>query len=184
MPTRRQAIFGLVAATFGGGMLSAGAFSTSTTADADFRVIVFSKLTLTPERKNEEYVTVDGEGEVTELAIGDVNKTAVSSFENLVRITNNGDTTVDEIDFEFEVTDTDTGNRLSSVEESLGIIYNGTTIHDNGGVATILDGADEELSPGDHEVFGVEVDLSEIGTLPEGNIDIQLVLTAKWGDST
>ena len=160
-------------------MLTAGAFSTSTTADADFRVIVVSELTLTPEREDESYVEVDGEGEVTELVIQELNQRAVSRFDDLVRITNNGDITFDELDFEFEVTDSETGDRIESVEESLRIIHNGTTIHDNGGVATILDDEDEELAPGDSEIFGVEVDLRSIGMLPDDDPDIQLLLTAK-----
>jgi len=179
MLTRRHTLVGLLAATFGGGALTAGAFSSSITATADLRVLVVSELTLTPEREDEAYVEVDQDDEVTEIVLDELNRTAVSRFDELVRITNNGDITFDELDFEFEVTDTETDERVDSVEEALGITHNGEVLHDDGGVATILDDGSEELAPGDHEVFGIAVDLSTLGDLPDTDLDVQLYIIAK-----
>ncbi|MFO7925508.1 MAG: hypothetical protein ACQET5_13425 [Halobacteriota archaeon] len=184
MLTRRHALVGLLGATFGGGALTAGAFSPSLTTGADLRVFVVSELTLTPERETDTYLEVDRAGEVTEIVLEKLNRRAISRFDELVRITNNGDVTFDELAFEFEVTDPDTGDRADAVEEALGITHNGTIIHDGSDGATILDGESDELAPGDHEIFGVAVDLTTLGDLPDTNLDVQLLLTAKRGDDT
>lgn len=179
MLTRRQTVLGLVAATFGGGVLTTGTFSTSTTAGADFRLMVVSELSLTSERDDGAYVEVDGAGQVTGIALDGLNGAAISRFEDLVRITNDLEVTVDELDFEFRVTDEDTDERVRDAEESLGIVYDGTNIHEGGGVATILDDSGEELAPGEFEVFGVEVDLRDQATLLDSGLEIRLLLTAK-----
>lgn len=186
MHTRRRTLVGLLVATFGGGALTAGAFSSSITATADLRVVVTSELTLTPEREDGAYVEVDQAGEVTgivlenhnQAGVSRLNQAAVSRFEELVRITNNSDITVDELGFEFEVTDTE-GNRVDAVEEALSVTHNDMDIHEDGGVATILGDESEALARGDHEIFGIAVDLSTPSDLPETDFDVQLRITAK-----
>lgn len=186
MLTRRRTLVGLLAATFGGGALTAGAFSSGITATADLRVVVASELTLTPEREDGAYVEVDQAGEVTgivlenhnQAGVSRLNQAAVSRFEELVRITNNSGSTFDELDFNFEVTNAE-GNRVDDVEAALGITHNGDVIHDDGGTATILAGGSEGLAPGDHGNFGIAVDLSALGDLPDGDPDVQLRIIAK-----
>jgi hypothetical protein len=150
-------------------------------------------LTLEPEREDEAYVETDNSGEVTAIVAKDLNQSAVSLFEEIVRITNNGNVTYDEIDFEFKLTNPNTGNTpatqpaLAAIKDTLGIRYQGTNIHDSTDIATILDSSSEELGPGDHETFGLSVNLlsssspGNVNSFPDIVFNIKLVITAKRG---
>ena len=191
MVTRRQTVLGLLAAGSGGAVLSSGAFNSSVNAGSDLRVVVESELTLKPEREDEAYVETDNDGEVTAIVAKDLNQTAVSLFEGIVRITNNGDITYDEIDFEFKITNPNTGNTpatqhaLAAIKDTLGIRYRGTNIHDGADTATILDSSSEDLGPGEHETFGLSVNLlgssspGNVNSFPDVVFNVKLVITAK-----
>jgi len=186
MMTRRRTLGGLLAATFGGGVLTAGAFSSSSTAAADLRVVVTSELTLTPEREDEAYVEVDQAGEVAEIVLENDSQAGVSTSQSGGGFALRGARPDHEQQrhylrrTRFRVRGDQRQRRPGrSVEKALGIIHEGTVIHDGGGVATILQDEGESLGPGENEVFGVEVDLSEIGDFPEASFDVELRITAK-----
>lgn len=169
MPTRRQTTIGLLSAALGSAAVSSGSFLSETTSAADLRVLVVSALTLTPARPDAEYVTTDADGEVKSIEITldgnetddaeatGLNQNAVTTFDELVTITNNGDATYDRIEFEFiEGTD----GLEASVAETLRVISDDVpTETDEQGQTTLLANDDETLGPGDAVTFGVMVNL-------------------------
>lgn len=150
MPTRRQTIIGLGSAAAGGAVLSAGAFSSSVSADADMRVVVVSDLRLLAAREDAAYVDAEAEGDpVREVVIEELNRNAFSEFGNIARILNEGDTAFEAFEFEFDADEEGVAEVLSIVSES------GVT--EDGGTFTLT--PDGGLEPGESVDFGVSVDL-------------------------
>ncbi|TKX83746.1 hypothetical protein EXE43_22640 [Halorubrum sp. SS5] len=172
MPTRRQTALGLASMALGSAVVSSASFLSGTTAAADLRVIVSSELTLTPARANAEYVGTDDDGEVTEIVIRQLNQRAISRFEDLVQVTNNGDVPYDRLAFSFSATDG--GSESLGVTETLRVVSaDGRTRTDDEGRTTLLADPDETFDAGDAVTFGVVVNLiasdapGDLETLPE-----------------
>jgi hypothetical protein len=180
MVTRRQVLIGVSSAGLGGAVVSAGAFSSNVAAGADMRVVVVSELQLDPARPDRgetdpDYVDQNDNGQI-EITIEKLSQRARSEFAELVRVTNNGDLTYDELRFEFSA---ESGN--SSVTETLGITAEETVTEDDG-VFTLLAGSDE-LVPGDSVVFGIVVNLlpsagADLSNFPDGTAALTLVIEA------
>jgi len=151
-------LIGLSAAAVGGAFATAGAFTSSVSASADMRVVVVSELRITPARPDEAYVETDGDGEVEAVVIDELNQRADSQFAGLARITNNGDVSIDRLEFTFEVTDESSGESLDSVSETLRILSDReVSVGDD--VYTLLADEDSRLDPGDDVTFGIAVNL-------------------------
>ncbi|MGQ4554361.1 hypothetical protein [Halobellus sp. GM3] len=181
MLNRRQVTLAIASAALGGAVASAGAFTSGSSAAADMRVVVVSELALTPARDDEAYVETDEEGEVTEIVLKTLNQRADSQFDRIALLTNNGDVTVDQVEFEFEVTDA-SGER-EDVRETLRVTADGPVTTD-GGVHTLLESSEETLAPGDSAEFGVAVNLlaerapGGISDLPDEQFDVTLHVRA------
>lgn len=181
MVSRRSAVLGLTALAFGGGAVTAAAFTSDVTPRGDMRVGLVSALRLIPARENEAHVIVDEDGLVEEIVLDRLDRRAISRFAELVTIENIGNVTYDEIEFEFEVYDPD--GRREDIELALQIISGGTELHGGSGNSTLLDDPNEDLGPGDTLTFGLLVNLlpdsgpATIADLPE-DIDVTLMITA------
>jgi hypothetical protein len=161
-------------------VVSAGAFTSSVSAGADMRIVVVSELQLEPARPDRDetepnYVDRNDDGQL-EITIEKLNQRARSEFAELVRVTNNGDVTYDELRFEFSA---ESGN--SSVTETLGITSEEAITEDDGVFTLLADGG--ELAPGDSVVFGVDVNLlpsagADLSDFPDGTAALTLTIGA------
>ena len=169
MVTRRQTTIGLVSVALGSAVVSSASFLSDTAAAADLRVVVTSELTLTPAGPNEEHVNTDADGEVEEIVIEQLNQRSVSRFEEVVEVTNNGDVGYDRLAFEFTSPDGGTGPSADVADTLRVISPDHSTGTDGQGRTTLLDGAGEELAPGDAVTFGLVVNL--IASSSPGDLD-------------
>jgi len=173
MLTRRRATIGLLSLAVGSAAITSGSFLSSTAAGADLRVTVTSELTLTPARENSDIVVVNADGEVTSVVITQLNARSISTFEQLIEITNNGDVPYDRIAFEVVPQDQNAQGDDVAAADAMEIIAetNGVdaTTTDEQGRTTLLGGATESLSPGESVTFGLAVNL--IASSPPGDVD-------------
>ncbi|GAA0720802.1 hypothetical protein J2744_001640 [Halorubrum trapanicum] len=184
MASRRSVLIGLGGLVAGGGaILGTGAFDTveaqrtvsvETTGDAD------ALLALTPVNEDGPYV--DDSGDTIQLTLGDadgngLNQNAVTTFEELVAVTNNGTQTVDSITFTVDVTGTGSDDANADHEEAFGIVANGETIAATGDTNILSDDYyDTSLDSGEAVNFGAEIDLLN-GDISDFNDDATFTLT-------
>lgn len=194
MPNRRSVLIGLGGLVAGGGaLLGTGAFTTveaertvsvETAGDAD------AFLAMEPERDDNEYVSTDDGTIAINLDGNDegadgLNQNAITTFENLVRVTNQGTETVTELTLEF--TDTPAGVDASdtfSFTVSDPDEDDSDTVDNGENVLTGDNDVPSELGSGDAVVFGLEVDLINGGddnALPDEG-DYTLTITADAAD--
>lgn len=181
MPNRRSILIGLGGVIAGGGaLLGTGAFTTveaqrtvniETTDDAS------AFLALTPAREDDNFVsetddTIEINLDGSEGDAGGLNRNAITTFRNLVTITNNGTQTVTSLTLEFITTPDDVpADETFRFTVSSNDGNDSQAVVDNG--ADILsDDADliEELEAGEPINFGLEIDLIDGGdgdALPE-----------------
>lgn len=201
MMSRRQMMLGLGPLLLGAGTTTASALNSSAEVSGDFRVLVVVDLTLTPGRDSERYVETDASGLVeaivldgTDAGVDGINRRARTRFEELVRLTNNGNGSVTELYFEFEVEDTglEAGDPTAAeIEAALQIVSAEDEIDATGDVnflgitesAAVDDG---QLDPGESLTFGTQIDLrpdvgaGSISTLPASDrFDVTLNITAE-----
>jgi hypothetical protein len=169
MPTRRQTLGGVIAVVLGGAGATVGAFSSSTEASADMRVVVESELRLIPAPDRfgtpdgdpgdeaYEYLDTDDDGEIQAFEFQHLNRRAVTDFGELAEIVNNGDLSVDHFELSFTATDAD-GDPLPAVAGALTIVGDAASGPTTDGVYTLLAGGDE-LEPGEGVTFGLGVNL-------------------------
>ena len=167
MASRRSVLIGLGGVVAGGGaILGTGAFDTveaqrtvsvETTGDAN------ALLALTPVDDDGPYV--DDSGDTVELTLGDpdgngLNQNAVTTFDELVTITNNGTQTVDSVTFTINVTGAGSEDANTDHEEAFGIVASGETISATGDTNILSDDYyDTSLDSGEGVDFGAEIDL-------------------------
>ena len=157
MPTRRQTTIGLLSAALGSAAVTSGSFLSGTAAAADLRVVISSELTLTPGRAGEEYVRTDDDGEVTEIVIKKLNQRAISRFEDLIEVTNNGDVPYDRLEFSFSATD---DPDASKVAKTLRVVSGDNVSTERAqGETTLLADTGETFDAGDAVTFGIVVNL-------------------------
>jgi hypothetical protein len=160
MPTRRQTALGLASMALGSAVVSSASFLSDTAAAADLRVVVSSELTLTPGREGDEYVRTDDDGEVTEIVIRQLNQRAISRFEDLIEVTNNGDVPYDRLAFSFSASGDASDASSEAVAETLRVVSGDEqTATDDEGRTTLLADADETFDTGDAVAFGIVVNL-------------------------
>ncbi|WP_434522741.1 hypothetical protein [Halorubrum sp. AS12] len=160
MPTRRQTALGLGSMALGSAVVSSASFLSSTTAAADLRVVVSSELSLTPGRTGEEYVQTDDDGEVEAIVIEQLNQRAISQFEELVEVTNNGDVPYDRLAFSFSAAGDDPDASSVAVAETLRVVSaDEPTETDAQGWTTVLADSGETFDAGDVVTFGLVVNL-------------------------
>jgi hypothetical protein len=158
MPTRRQTAFALGSITLGSAVVSSASFLSDTAAAADLRVVVSSELTLTPGRAGDKYVQTDDDGEVTEIVIKKLNQRAISRFEDLIEVTNNGDVPYDRLEFSFSATDD--GPDASKVAKTLRVVSGDNVSTERAqGETTLLADTGETFDSGDTVTFGLVVNL-------------------------
>lgn len=193
-------MLGLGQLLFGGVAMSTGAFDASATTSSALRIMAVFDLELAPGRDNERYVDTDEDGRVvainidgTDTSADGINRHARTRFENLVELTNNGDTPVYELHFEFEVTDTglQAGDPTTDEIEAALQIVSATDEIDATGDVNFFDISEDEdvddgeLNPGDGIPFGIQIDLlpnSGPGTIdslpPTDRFDVTLHIRA------
>ncbi|MUW14244.1 hypothetical protein GJ633_05915 [Halorubrum sp. CBA1125] len=201
MANRRTVLIGLGGLVAGGGaILGTGAFDTveaertvsvETTGDAD------ALLGLSPADRdgdgNNAYVdepdggtiSINLDGNPDQGATG-LNQNAITTFRNLVTVTNQGTQTVNSITLEFNTDDTadvDASETFSfPVDET---DDDGEDMVGNGDNILTGDGdIPGSLEPGDSVNFGIEIDLidgGDEGDLPDG--DYTLTITAESADN-
>ncbi|ELZ47785.1 hypothetical protein C463_02176 [Halorubrum californiense DSM 19288] len=148
----------------GSAVVSSASFLSETTAAADLRIIVTSELTLTPGRAGEEYVRTDDDGEVEGIVIKQLNQRAISRFEDLIEVTNNGDVPYDRIEFSFSATGDDPSASSEAVAETLRVVSaEEPTQTDAQGTTILFADTDEQFESGDAVTFGLVVNL-----IPDG----------------
>lgn len=195
MPSRRSVLVGLGGLVAGGGaLIGTGAFTTveaqrsvnvSTTGDASGFLGLApaarnddttdgaptSTVTGTPVEPPNEYVSAPGDGTVeinldgnSEGASG-LNQNAVTTFRNLVKITNNGTQNVQTLNLEFISTGSDDSNlnlgdtfSFTASTPSDGSAEASDISNDSDILSTSAD-SDSTLEPGDAIHFGIEIDL-------------------------
>lgn len=185
MITRRRTAAGLLTVALGSAAVTSGAFLSDTAAGADLRVVVVSELSLTPARSEdaEDYVSTDEEGEVESIVIEKLNQRSVSTFAELVDITNNGDVSYDRLAFEFVPGDEDPNGTDADAAETLQITSESNTGTDQQGRTTLLGDRNESLAPGDAVTFGMVVNLiasstpGDLNDLPD-SAEVVLEITA------
>lgn len=170
MLTRRRTVAGLLTVALGSAAVTSGAFLSNTAAGADLRVVVVSDLRLTLAREDmEEYVRTDAEGEVEAIVIEKLNQRSVSTFADLVEVTNNGDVTYDRLAFEFVAGDDAPNGENAAAAETLEVTSESETGTDQQGRTTLLGDGTESLAPGDAVAFGIVVNL--IASSTPGDLD-------------
>ncbi len=192
MPTRRTVLIGLGGLVAGGGALFAtGAF---TTVEAQRTVNVATAgdgsafLQLVAARTGGEYVDDSGDGTIeinldgTDAAADGLNRSAITTFDNLVTMTNNGTQDISSIEFDFDVTGTgdDTAH-----EAALAIRMDGQTFGDGSpgtgdisGDVTLAGGDANLLETGESVNFGIQVDLLNHGITDfEASAEVTLTIT-------
>lgn len=189
MPNRRSILIGLGGVIAGGGaLLGTGAFTTveaqrtvniETTDDAN------AFLALTAAREDDNFVSeTDGTIEInldgSEGDASGLNRNAITTFRNLVTITNNGTQTVTSLTLEFITTPDDVpADETFRFTVSPADGNDSQAVIDNGG-DILSDDADviEELEAGEPINFGLEIDLIDGGdgdALPEdGSYTLQI----------
>jgi len=168
MASRRSVLIGLGGLVAGGGaILGTGAFDTveaqrtvtvETAADAD------ALLAFEAAEEDSPYVTTDdGQVEINldgnendDADASGLNQNAITTFNELVQITNNGTQAVGTLEFEIDA-DSDDNNGVLSV------VYDGSSVEDADTDDDIYTSgnvlSDSTLDIGSSETFGLEVDL-------------------------
>lgn len=185
---RRNVLIGLGGVVAGGGaLLGTGAFTTveaertvsvETAGDAD------AFLALTPARGDGAFVddsgdtveiNLDGTDSENDNADG-LNQNAVTRFENLVDVQNNGTQDVGTLELEIEVTGI---NDDGAHEDAFKITVGDTTLDPTNGnpVGILGEGTNSDpLTPGETATFGIEIDLLNEG-ITEIDEDAEFTLT-------
>jgi len=206
MTTRRKFLSGLGNVTVGSAILGTGtfgAFNAGTEPTSDMRIITPPRVTVKPAsvagRDDEAYVETTDEGYVERIVLDGrgvpdegVNPAAETRFERLAVITNESSgSSVEEIYFEFEVTDEGLGASdptPTEIEEALFIATVSGDIPGNGETdflaASDHDDADDgSLAPDEAVSFGIGAGLlpsSTIQALPDPEtFTVSLRLTAE-----
>ncbi len=192
---RRNVLIGLGGVVAGGGaLLGTGAFTTveaertvsvETAGDAD------AFLALTPARGDGAFVddsgdtieiNLDGTDSENDNADG-LNQNAVTRFENLVDVQNNGTQDVGTLELEIEVTGS---NDDGAHEDAFKITVGDTTLDPTNGnpVGILGEGTNpDQLTPGETATFGVEIDLLNEGiTEIDEDAEFTLTITAEAED--
>ncbi|QKG92000.1 hypothetical protein HPS36_03710 [Halorubrum salinarum] len=160
MPTRRQTTLGLASMALGSAVVSSASFLSGTTAAADLRVVVSSELSLSPGRAGEEYVRTDDDSEVEAVVIEQLNQRAISRFEELIEVTNNGDVPYDRLAFSFSPSGDNPNQSSEAVAETLrAVSADEPTETDAQGRTTLLADSDQTFDAGDTVSFGMVVNL-------------------------
>jgi hypothetical protein len=180
--SRRNALIGIGALITGGGaILGTGAFTTvqaERTVNVETAGDASAFLALTSNNDD----IVDDSGDTIEINLDGssssnadgLNQNALTRFENLVDVTNNGSQSVDTLTFEFEVTGT---NANSDHEDAMKITQGSNTLGANGTDNFLSSSyADTTLGTGDSVSFGIEVDLLNSG-ISDISDDAEAVLT-------
>jgi hypothetical protein len=192
---RRNVVIGLGTIVAGGGAaLGTGAFSSveaERTVSVETAGDASAFLALEDERGDNEYV--EGTDDTIEITLGTnsngdgLNQNAITTFRNLVRVTNQGTQTVDELTLQFTTTPgavTADDTFSFPVDQADG---SGTDEVEHSGAVNILTGSNSipaQLAANDSVIFGIEVDLINGGdnnTLP-ANGNYTLTITANTAD--
>ena len=210
MASRRSVLIGLGSLVAGGGaLLGTGAFTTveadrtvnvQTTGDASgflgLEAAVRSDDTgtnpgnTTTDPNENEYVT-GGTGETIEINLdgntegaSGLNQNAITTFRNLVTVTNNGTENVESLTVS-----------ISSADGSIGANTFEYIVDDDNVEATVSDGSNllgasgddgsitSNLTPGESIDFGMVIDLID-GSLPDSDTDLTLTITAETPSSS
>jgi len=193
MANRRSVLIGLGGLVAGGGaILSTGAFDTveaqrtvsvETAGDAD------ALLALTAadqdgdgDTSDNPYVSTTEDGQIT-INLDDndqdvanasgLNQNAITTFNELVQITNNGTQDVGTLEFEIDA-DSDNNDGV------LRIVHDGSPVEDDGstaGVYTTGNVLDSDLTVGGSETFGLEVNLLDDNNPSQLNEGANFTLT-------
>lgn len=164
----------------GSAVVSSASFLSDTAAAADLRIVVTSELTLTPGPAGEKYVQTGDNGKL-EIVIKELNQRSISRFDELVRVTNNGDVPYDRLEFSFSATGDDPDPASAAVAETLRVVSGDdvSTETDQGRTTLLAD--DETFDAGDAVTFGIVIDLiaddssddlEELSDLPSVRLDI------------
>jgi len=168
---RRSVLIGLGALTVGGGaVFGTGAFS-QVEADRTVNVNVEDDanafLGLTSASGAGDYVDETGDAIVIDIGVDGtdgVNTDAVTTFNELVQITNNGTNNVTSISFSL----TGTNNPEDAI-----------TVTPDGGFDNNFGGTDSSfLATTESETFGLEIDLTDSGGLEQDLDGVTLSITA------
>jgi hypothetical protein len=191
MHKRRQILITLGSALATGGAVGLNASFTSTaTAEADFRIVTprgGRLLRLTPANDPFYHVATDDDGRVTAITPGGdghgVNEAALTHFDDIVDVTNVGSTDIDGLYFEFEAeSDTLSASTIEKLENAISMTAAGETLDTTGEPGDDLfevspdeSVEDGTLAPGDSVSFGIQIDLipeygaSSLSDLPDSN---------------
>jgi hypothetical protein len=222
MASRRSVLVGLGGLVAGGGaLIGTGAFTTveaqrtvnvETTGDASGFLGLApaartddtsdgaptSNVTGTPVAPPNEYVSAPGDGTVeidldgnTEGASG-LNQNAVTTFRNLVKITNNGTQNVETLNLEFISSGSDDSNlnladtfSFTASTDKAGTAEASDISNDSDILSTSAD-SDSTLKPGEAIHFGIQVDLinggNSDGALPN-DAAFNLEITAETSNT-
>lgn len=141
----------------GSAVVSSASFLSGTAAAADLQVVVSSELTLTPGREGDEYVRTDDDGEVI-IVIKHLNQRAISRFEDLIQVTNNGDVPYDRLEFSFSTTGDNPD--ASKVAKTLRVVSSDNVSTERAqGETTLFADTGETFDSGDTVTFGLVVNL-------------------------
>lgn len=198
MANRRSILIGLGGLVAGGGaILGTGAFDTveaERTVSVETAGDANALLALTPVDDDGPYV--DDSGDTIEINLdgnetGDaeatgLNQNAVTTFDELVAITNNGTQDVDSITFTIDVTGAENEGANTDHEEAFGIVADETTIPAEGTNNILSDDYyDTTLESGGGVNFGVEIDLlnGDISDLSDNDgLEFALTISAEAVD--
>lgn len=185
MASRRSVLIGVGGLVAGGGaVLGTGAF---TTVEAERTVTVETAgdanafLAFSAAGNNNPYVNeTDGTVEINldgNSNASGLNQNAVTTFEELVQVANNGTQDVTDLSFSIDVT---SSSNDSAHENAFSIFYDGGTVAADG-TTNVLS---SDLTAGNNLTFGIEIDLlngsiSEIDT----NAEFTLTITAETANS-
>jgi len=209
---RRNVLIGFGGVVAGGGaLIGTGAFDTveaqrdvtvETEGDANAFLGLAPARNELDELSGADFVDASQDGTI-EITIDDsegdddigsgLNQSAITTFDHLVLVTNQGSQTVDEITLEFTETPANVEANetfafpVSNLNQDGDGIGDGPDTLEHDGAVDILGGSGdtpEDLSPGDSVVFGLEIDLLEGGDdndLPTDG-DYTLTITAESED--
>jgi len=200
MHRRRQVLLTAASAIATGGIVGLGASSASSSAAAsDFRVLVGSRarIELTPANDRPVHVQTNGQGEVTGIVPGDgqrgVSQRAITRFEDVVLLTNNGTPPIVDIRFDFQAAgDALSEQQLARIEDALSVTTDDRTLEsgaDSGdnllAVSPHENAENGQLGPGGSVPFGIEVNLNPdappgtIEDFPDEDFDVTLGVFAE-----
>jgi hypothetical protein len=210
MVSRRSVLVGLGGLVAGGGaLIGTGAF---TTVEAERTVSVETAgdasafLGLAPADRDDdrgtdssststgsdanEYVSTPGDGTITinldgnsEGASG-LNQNAITTFRNLVEVTNNGTQTVTSVNLNMSETPSEVNSASDTFDFTVDEGSDSDSVENDSDILTGADGIPNNLEPGESVNFGIEVDLINGGDqdstppdLPDSG-DYTLTITA------